>query len=83
MSKLSVSQLPAVARGGLVAAYFTSFVCFEEFVIDRHHWNRFLPLYRIGNLCPYDVIAFLVIVSVVCWPARGRIPSAGDRSSAA
>ena len=82
MARLSISELPGLVRWGLVAAYFTAFVCFEEFVIDRHHWDRFLPLYRVGDLCVYDVLALAAIVLTVFRPWRRTTPRVGGNSGA-
>jgi hypothetical protein len=43
---------------------FNSWVLFEELVIDRLGWWRWLPCYRKGMFCEWDVGAIVVIVII-------------------
>ena len=36
-------------------------VLIAEFVIDRHGLDTFLPFYRVGNLCPYELAVIAVL----------------------
>jgi hypothetical protein len=40
-----------------------AWVMFAEFVIDRHGLDEFLPYYRVGNLCPYDLAIIAIILA--------------------
>ena len=40
---------------------FNSWVLFEEVVIDRLGWGRYLPCYRPGLFCEWDAGAIVVI----------------------
>ena len=62
MKRIAFANLPAVVQIMTLVSMFMAWVMLEEFVIDRHHWDRFLPLYRYGNLCLYDLAAALLIV---------------------
>ena len=47
-----------------MASVFMAWVMIEEFEIDRHHLDRFLPFYKVGNLCVYD-LAVLMLIAVL------------------
>jgi len=63
VSRLLFRDLPLIVRLATAVTFFTAWVMFAEFVIDRHGLDRFLPYYRVGNLCPYDfaVVAFIAL----------------------
>ena len=64
MSRIGFARLPAVVQIMTMASIFMAWIMFEEFVIDRHHLGRFLPLYQYGNLCLYDLTAALLVVGL-------------------
>ena len=66
MEPIPFRTLPFAVRITTVATWFMAWVLFAELVIDRHGLNEWLPFYRVGNLCPYDlaVIALLVFAWV-------------------
>ena len=64
-----MSQIPGrdpsvIVRVGLALTFFNSWVLFEETVVDRLGWWRYMPCYRVGHFCEWDVAAMLVIVTV-------------------
>jgi hypothetical protein len=59
-----------VTRVSSLGMFFVGWVLIAEFVIDRHGWDRWLPYYRVGNLCPYD--ALVVVVLAGAWVALHR-----------
>ena len=58
--------LPLVARIATMLALFMAWVLFAELIIDRHGLDVYLPFYRVGNFCPYD-IAVLLILALSWW----------------
>ena len=63
---------------GVAMSLFNSWVLFEETVVDRLGWWRYMPCYRVGRFCEWDVAAILVIliVSTIGYPAsRARLLS--------
>ena len=40
-----------------------AWVMFAEPVIDRHGLDAWLPYYRVGNFCPYDVAVILALTA--------------------
>lgn len=51
MTTLTFRQLPLFARLTSFATVFMAWIMVEEWVIDRHGLDAYLPLYRVGNLC--------------------------------
>ena len=71
-------KLPILVRVSVGLTLFNSWVLFEETVVDRLGWWRYMPCYRVGRFCEWDVAAILLIALIVgtgLWTAR----SLGDR----
>ena len=64
MTKLAFSDLPWVARGAVLATGFMAWILFEEIGIDRNGWDRYLPFYRLGKFCVYDLAMSIVLIAV-------------------
>ncbi len=58
-------KLAWIAKLAIAATFFNSWVIFEETVIDRHGLWRYMPFYRVGLFCTWDVVALLAIVPLV------------------
>lgn len=52
------------------AAMLLIWVFFEEHVIEPFRLYHFMPLYRVGNFCPYDAAAFVLVVAFWFWGHR-------------
>jgi hypothetical protein len=66
-------HLPLAVRVSTALSMFMAWVLFAEMVIDRHGLDRHLPFYRVGNLCVYDLLVALLIVTTWIWAhRRGR-----------
>jgi hypothetical protein len=61
MKKVYFAQLPWVARIVLGLATFNLWWSIEEFVIDRFGVWRYLPDYKFGKLCVWDLTVALGI----------------------
>ena len=73
-SKRPGSRLIVVA---VWLTFFNTWVLFEETVVDRYGLWEYMPYYRVGRLCSWDVAA-MVVLGVLVWRAfpRGRGPVA-------
>ena len=69
------TALPFFTKLAIMLVPFMGWVMFAEFAIDRNGWDAFLPVYRFGQICPYDG-AVLVMLGLVWWrlerKARGE-----------
>lgn len=53
--------LPRVVWVAVAVTFFNTWVLFEETVIDRYGLWEYLPYYRYGRLCAWDIGALLLI----------------------
>lgn len=81
MQKVTFAALPVLVQFTSLATLFVGWVLFAEMIIDRHGYDRFLPLYRVGNLCLYDV-AVLSLLVIVWFILLSRRPMRGCGASA-
>lgn len=64
MSEPHGTRLPLIVRLAVALTLLNSWVLFEEVVVDRLGWWRYMPCYRVGRFCEWDVAAILVIAFV-------------------
>ena len=62
MNRIAFKSLPLIVRISTLASWFLAWVLFAELVIDRHGLDSWLPYYRVGNFCPYDVAVIAALV---------------------
>ena len=72
MSKVAFKDLPLLVKVAVFVSFSTGWVTFEEVVIDRHGLWRFLPFYKVGLFCAWDVLALVVIGSALVWSSFSR-----------
>ncbi len=65
MTQEAGTRLPTIVKIAVALTFYNSFVLFEELVLDRHGLRRYLPLYRFGKFCIWDLGAIAVILIVV------------------
>jgi uncharacterized membrane protein len=61
---MKFKQLPLIAKIAIVLTFFNTWVMFEEFVIDRFGYWRYLPFYKKGLFCIWD-ITFIFITTIL------------------
>jgi hypothetical protein len=62
METVSFRRMPMIVKVGVGIAFMDAWVSLEEFVIDRHGLWRYMPYYRVGEACVWDLAAGLLIV---------------------
>jgi hypothetical protein len=72
MRRIAFRDLPWVVRVVLGFAVFNLWWSFEEFVIDRFGIWKFLPDYKFGRLCVWDLTVAVIIGSTVSWLSLKR-----------
>ena len=75
MKKSTTVPLPLIGKIAIAMTFLNSWVIFEETVVDRHGLWRYMPYYRVGLFCAWDVSVLavtllLLLVSVA--PLRRR-----------
>jgi hypothetical protein len=68
--RLAVWQLPLRAKVAMGITFFNTWVLFEETVIDRHGLWRYMPFYKVGDPCVWDLFVAVVIASGIWWASR-------------
>jgi hypothetical protein len=71
MKNLSFAELPWLMRIVCGLALFNMWWSIEEFVIDRFGVWRFLPDYKVGQLCIWDLTVAVGISIMICLLSRG------------
>lgn len=66
MKNLAFCELPWLVRIACGVALFNIWWSAEEFVIDRFGFWRYLPDYKVGRLCVWD-LTVAVGISVTIW----------------
>lgn len=71
MNRLKFRDLPTSVKLATAVTGFSAWVLVEEFIIDRHQLDIWLPFYKVGNLCVYDlVVAAIIVGASVYWGRR-------------
>ena len=71
MQKTSFASLPGLVQLTSLGTLFIGWVLIAEFIIDRHGYDRFLPFYRVGDLCPYDLAVVVALAATWILMRRG------------
>lgn len=72
MTEPTGRSLPLIVHVAVGLTFFNTWVLFEETVVDRRGLWRYMPFYRVGDPCVWDVGVALLIVAGVWWAARRR-----------
>jgi hypothetical protein len=65
-------QLPLWVRLAAVLALLNTWILIAEFVIDRYGLDDYLPFYRYGDVCLWDIA--VIIALAVLFVRASRIP---------
>ena len=68
MKTLQFKQLPLVVKIAVGVVFYNAWWSIEEFVIDRHGLWKYMPYYKVGDACVWD-LAVAVIITVAVWSA--------------
>jgi len=72
METLSFRQLPLVAKMAVGIAFLNSWILIEELIIDRHGLWKYMPYYRVGDPCVWDLAVSLIIAFAIWRASRPR-----------
>jgi hypothetical protein len=70
MGTLLFKQLPMTAKVAIGLAFNNAWWSIEEFVIDRHGVWRYMPYYRVGDPCVWDLSVAILTVGGLWWLSR-------------
>ena len=66
------SNMPGTVRFAVWLTFFNTWVLFEETVVDRYGLSEYMPYYRVGKLCSWDIGAMILLGFVVRRSLRKR-----------
>lgn len=71
MQAVSFKRLPLIAKVAVGMAFLNTWVLFEEIVVDRQGLWRYMPFYRVGDFCVWD-LTVCILIAVWLWRLSAR-----------
>jgi hypothetical protein len=72
METVSFRQLPLIVKVAVGIALFGGWTSLEQFAIDRYGLWRYMPYYRVGDPCVWDLAVALLIAFALWLLTRQR-----------
>jgi hypothetical protein len=72
MRTVSFREMPMIVRVAAGVAFFTAWMCLEEFVINRSGFWPYMPYYKKDDACVWDLAVAMLIVVGLWWLSRSR-----------
>jgi hypothetical protein len=72
VERIAFYKLPFWVRLAAALTLLNTWILIAEFVIDRYGLDKYLPLYRYGDICVWDIAVILAIV--IMFVRASRIP---------
>jgi hypothetical protein len=70
VQKIAFHQLPLWVRIAAALTVFNTWVLIAEFVIDRYGLDDYLPFYRYGDVCLWDIPVIIALVAAFVRASR-------------
>jgi hypothetical protein len=80
MERLLFRQLPWAVRIAVGLAIGLTWVFIEEHIIEPFTLYKYMPFYRVGNFCVYDLTVGLIIAVSIWRASRHAGPPAVTRA---
>lgn len=74
MNESMLGVRPWLARLAIGLTLLNSWILFEEVIVDRTGLWKYMPHYRVGDACVWDLGATIAIVLFVVWQSRRSTP---------
>jgi len=65
------ARTPGIVPFAVWLTFFNTWVLFEETVVDRYGLWEYMPYYRVGRLCSWDIGA-MALLGFIVWRAVRR-----------
>lgn len=72
MQTIHFGSLPALAKFGIGAGILFIWTVFEHEVIERFGIYQYMPFYRVGGICAWDVMAMIAIYATFIYLSKQR-----------
>jgi hypothetical protein len=80
VQRIAFYQLPLWIRLAAALSLLNTWILIAEFVIDRYGLDEYLPFYRYGDICLWDIA---VIIGIAVLFVRASRPPRGSAGMAA
>jgi len=70
MEKIHFGSLPTLAKFGAGAGILFVWTVFEKEVIERFGIYHYMPFYRVGGICAWDILAIAVIYASFIYASK-------------
>jgi hypothetical protein len=67
MDRIKFAQLPLLVRVAVGLSLWNFWWTFEEFVVDRTDLWKYMPYYKVGQACVWDLSVGTLIVAGLVW----------------
>jgi len=64
-------KIPGLVKFAVWLSFLNTWVLFEEIVVDRQGLWKYMPYYRVGKFCPWDLGA-MVVFGLIVWRFMGN-----------
>ena len=71
-------QTPRIVQFAIWLTFVNTWVLFEETVVDRYGLWEYMPYYRVGKLCSWDIGA-MALLGYIVWSAFHRRSASAGR----
>ena len=72
MGTVTFGQLPMIAKMAVGIAFLEAWVSLEQLVIEPTGLWHYMPFYRVGGFCVYDLTIILLVVAGLWRLSRQR-----------
>lgn len=73
MTRLTFAEMPRIVQISVGLTWMSIWILFEEIVVDRQGLWKYMPFYRVGNYCVWDMgMTILICTTLFLLDRRGR-----------
>ena len=72
------TTMPGIVRFSVWLTFFNTWVLIEETIVDRYGLWQYMPYYRVGKLCSWDIGAMALLGFAVWWTFRRGLSGRGS-----
>jgi len=83
VERLRFGQLPMLVRVVVGLSLLNAWVSFEEFVVDRSDLWKYMPDYKVGRFCVWDLSVIALIIAGLVWASVEEVADQNRRKQRA
>ena len=74
MGTIAFRQLPLAVKIAVGFAFLSAWALFEQLFIDRYGVWKYMPYYKVGDACVWDLMATIIISLAIWWASTRNSP---------